>query len=168
MASELATAFTDDHRVFTRGLSRILRALRRDDHATAVALAEELDRAVGPHIEFEEQVFYPILVESLGRDFVRQLYREHRIGQDAVGALIAHPREKPLPASDRDRLIEQLETAMEHALSCGTLLSHVTSKDAAEQQRLLDRLEDIGRRGNRWTELPAGRGSASEPSGPPR
>ena len=52
---------------------------------------------------------------------------------------------------------EQLETAMDHALSCGTLLSHVTSKDAAEQQRLLDRLEDISRRGHRWTELPIGR-----------
>ena len=160
-ASPLATAFTDDHRVFTRGLSRILRALRRDDQATAVALAEELDRAVGPHIEFEEQVFYPILVESLGKDFVRQLYREHRIGQTAVRALMAHPHGEPLPEGDREGLIEQLETAMDHALSCGTLLSHVTSKDPGEQQRLLDQLEDISRRGHRWTELPIGRRSAA-------
>ena len=159
--SPLATAFTDDHRVFTRGLSRILKALRKDDQTTAVALAVELDRAVGPHIEFEEQVFYPILVESLGKDFVRQLYREHRIGQTAVSALVSHPHGEPLPEGARDRLIEQLETAMDHALSCGTLLSHVTTKDPAEQQRLLDQLEDIGRRGHRWTELPIGRRSVA-------
>ncbi len=161
MASELARAFTDDHRVFTRGLSRILKALRRDDPATAVALAKELDRAVGPHIEFEEQVFYPVLVESLGKDFVSQLYREHRIGQTAVSVLVSHPQGEPLPAEARDRLIGQLETAMDHALSCGTLLSHVTSRDAADQLRMLEQLEDFSRRGHRWTELPIGRRSAA-------
>ena len=152
--SPLASAFTDDHRRFSRGLSRILSALKKDDHATAVALAEELDRAVGPHIEFEEEVFYPILVESLGREFVSQLYREHRVGQAAVSALVSHPSGEPVPADVRDRMIEQLETAMDHALSCGTLLSHVTCKDSAEQQRMLEQLEEISRRGHRWTELP--------------
>ena len=154
--SPLAAAFTEDHRHFTRGLSRILSALKKGDDATAARLADELDRAVGPHIEFEERVFYPEVAKSRGKDFTRELYREHRVGQSAIKALVT-PDRAPFTDDERRELVSQLETAMDHALSCGTLLSHITTRGEAEQERMLEELRQASRRGRRWTELPAGR-----------
>lgn len=153
--SPLTAAFTEDHRSFTRGLSRILKALKSGDDATAVRLADELDRAVGPHIEFEEQVFYPEVAKSRGKEFTRELYREHRVGQSALKALL-EPGRTTFSAAEREDLVSRLETAMDHALSCGTLLSHITTRGEAEQERMLQELRQASRRGRRWTELPAG------------
>ena len=151
----LAAAFTEDHRHFTRGLSRLLKALEDDDLAAAVELADDLDRVVGPHIEFEEEVFYPEVARARGGDYVRQLYLEHRIGQNALRALLAHRTDAALAPRERDDLIAQLRTAQDHALSCGTLLSHITCQGPEAQQRMLEQRNEMLERGHRWTQLPA-------------
>ncbi len=160
-SSSLAAAFTEDHRHFTRGLSHLLEALERDDLATAVELAEALDRVVGPHIEFEEEVFYPEVARALGSDYVHQLYHEHRIGQEALRTLLSHRRDGSLAADVRDELLSELRTAMDHALSCGTLLSQVTRQSVEAQERMLERRREMLERGHRWTELPARRPNPS-------
>ena len=154
--ASLAAAFTADHRHFTRGLSRLLKALESDDLATAVELAEELDHAVGPHIEFEEEVFYPEVARAMGHEYVRELYLEHQVGQSALRALLSR-RDAALSPGERDELIARLRTAMDHALSCGTLLSHVTGQGPEAQRRMLERRDEMIARGRRWTELPARR-----------
>ena len=55
----LATAFVDDHKQLTRALKQLKDALGRHDLSEAKRIAEELDRAAGPHILFEEEFLYP-------------------------------------------------------------------------------------------------------------
>jgi hypothetical protein len=58
-------------------------------------------------------------------------------------------------------LIEGLDTMLDHAVGCGTLLSHLDGLPEAGKKELLDQLLELRRRGVRWTELdhPAHRAS---------
>jgi len=154
----LRQAFSDDHRVLTRGLSSVVDALGKADLAGAVRRADELDRRIGPHMAFEEQVYYPELRRVLGDTFVDRLYHEHALGLDAVRRLIGHDPARPLP--ERERVVEELTTALEHARSCGTLLSHLARLDPATLTAMREALEELRRRDVRWTQI----GSAAAPN----
>jgi hypothetical protein len=120
--------------------------------AEAVEIADELDRIAGSHLMFEEKVLYPALVEPLGEDFVDRLYSEHEEGQAAVRSLL-EACDEGLSAADMERVLGQLDTAIKHALSCGTLLSRVRGLTADKAQEMLADLREAREEGRRWTEL---------------
>ncbi len=151
-ASALADAFLEDHRHLTRGLTRLLEAIREEKFELAVRLAEELDRVVGPHMQFEEEVFYPMLAERLGRGFAGRLYGEHALGQRAVRKIKAL-RPEQIDSALQQELIVSLSKTLDHALSCGSLLSYVSHLQPGEEERLVKRLRELRSTGKRWTEL---------------
>jgi hemerythrin-like domain-containing protein len=69
--SSLERTFVEDHKHLTRGFSEILKALDADDWERASHLADELDRLVGSHIEFEERFLYPEVGKVLRRTPLR-------------------------------------------------------------------------------------------------
>lgn len=148
--SRLAAAFLEDHKVLTRGLATTLSAVRQGDLATAARAAEALDQQAGPHIEFEERYFYPEVEKSRGAEYVSGLHREHDAGRNALRTLIAI-RGGRLDPDDRALVISQLHEALDHAVSCGTLLSHLTTLDADQQDVLLGHLLRLRQEGPRWT-----------------
>ncbi len=150
----LSDAFLEDHQHLTRGLSATLDALEKDDLPGAVRLADELDRRAGPHIEFEEEVFYPEVAKSRGPDYVAQLHREHDSGRVAINRLLGNRTRERLEPEERTRIVAGLHEALDHAVSCGTLLSHVTTLDPARQQEVLEQLLSYRRKGHRWTDRP--------------
>lgn len=157
----LRDAFMEDHRHLTTGLSRLLKALKLNDPPKAVEIADELDRVAGPHMAFEEEVFYPELEKRFGQEFVSRLYGEHELGQTAVRTLVTQRPVDPLEPTDQLSLIEEVETALNHALSCGSLLSHITTLSVAEREELLTRLQAFREEAPRWTDLPS---RGTEPS----
>lgn len=161
----LHTAFLEDHQLLMGGLAGIRTALQEGDVATAVRLAQELDTAAGPHMQFEEEIFYPELEKKLGHEFVERLYGEHEVGRRAVAALLELGPEGELEDEARAVLIADIETTLEHALSCGTLLSHVDEQDAEARATLLKQLLDLRRSGARWTQLPERRPRTPRPGG---
>ncbi len=82
--SNLTDVFLEDHQQLTRGLARLRQALQQGDVSGAVRLADELDQQVGAHMQFEEDVFYPMLAKRLGQEFTAQLYAEHAIGRETL------------------------------------------------------------------------------------
>jgi len=148
----LTDAFLADHRHLTRGFSALIEALERDDLAEAKRIADELDRLAGPHIEFEELVYYPAVERSLGRDNVDKLYHEHQVGLGAIRSLLERD-DTPLIDAERGRLLADANVALEHAVSCGALLGYVTALAEEEQAEMLRHLEAARERGRRWTEL---------------
>jgi len=149
--SRLAAAFLEDHKVLTRGLATTLSAVQQGDLATAARAAEELDQQAGPHIEFEERYFYPEVEKSRGPAFVSGLHREHDAGRNALRTLLAIRGAGQLDPDDRALVISQLREALDHAVSCGTLLSHLTTLDVDQQDVLLSHLLRLRREGPRWT-----------------
>ena len=149
----LHEAFLEDHRQLTRGLARIRQALLDEDVAGAARLASELDRQVGPHMEFEEAVFYPELRKKLGSEFVDRLDHEHDIGRAALEALIELGPSGSLTEARRGEILCSVETALEHAKSCGTLLSHLGYLDEEERAAMLEELLAARERGRPWTRV---------------
>ena len=149
----LHDAFLEDHRALIQGLVRVRDALRAGDGERASAEADALDRVAGPHMAFEERVFYPFLAKRLGVEFVAELFEEHRAGQEAIRRLVTVRWVGKLPREERSRLLTQIEIALSHARSCGTLLSHVDYLDEPARDALLERLLDARRLGGRWSGL---------------
>ena len=152
-SSALRKAFLDDHKHLTRGLTRTLEALRNGDDATAIQVADAMDRACGPHMEFEETVFYPELAGILGEPFVEHLEIEHDIGKRAVQMILSHAEGEPLAGEERISVIEGLDLMLGHTTGCGTLLSHLDGLPKANKKRLLNTLLELRQCGQRWTEL---------------
>jgi leucyl aminopeptidase (aminopeptidase T) len=159
--TRLQEAFLEDHQHLTRGLHRIAEALEKGDLQTAVAAAEEVDRKVGPHMRFEEEEFYPRLRQALGDEFVDRLYDEHSEGQEAIRQLLTRGETVPLEASERTEIGSKVKIALEHALGCGTLLSHLDALADSEHQILLERLLSLRTREERWSRQTTSRAAKS-------
>jgi hypothetical protein len=151
--STLRDAFLEDHQHLTRGFSDLIAAVRGDDPEDAGKIADELDRAAGPHIEFEETVYYPALVPALGADAVRRFYHEHAAGLRVIVAVLERDASKPFAEEEREALLADAREALDHALSCGTLLSHIVALDEERQAEMLDALNRTRGRGHRWSEM---------------
>jgi hemerythrin-like domain-containing protein len=149
--SALQQEFLDDHRVLIAGIKGIIEALEGGDSAKAVALASELDRQAGAHMAFEEEVFYPRLAEVYGEEFVTQMVSEHEAGQRAVRTLLAKNHDQPLTAEQREHVLEDLDVALKHVMSCGTMLSELSSGAEGQDARALERLRRLRDQGERWT-----------------
>jgi hypothetical protein len=152
MTDPLQTVFLQAHRHFIGGLQRILACLDGGDLPGAIAAGRELDRVAGPHIEFEETVFYPLLVGPMGREAVQRLYQEHAAGRDGLRTLLSIETGTLSPAAE-ETVREQIHVALEHATTCGTLLSHVAALDEGIKERILAKHHEIESRAHRWTEL---------------
>lgn len=150
--TELETEFLADHKKMTRGFRDLIESLEADDMPAAQKLALELDLAAGPHIEFEEHVLYPTVEEDRGQDYGDHLRHEHQVARSALRFVLDHS-DKPLEAEDRARVIQQLRIGFEHAVSCGSLLSHLTVLDPDSQERMLNVLKRYREQKLRWTEL---------------
>lgn len=145
----LRMAFLEDHQVLTRGLSDIRSALAADDLDLASRLARSLDAAAGAHIEFEEGFFYPELRKLLGDEFVDRLYEEHAAGKHAIELLATNL----VSEQNRQELDRDLDTAMNHVLSCGSLLSHLEGLTTRRHSELLGELRACRSHGQAWTSL---------------
>jgi hypothetical protein len=153
LLAPLAAAFVDDHKHLTRGLTQLKEALESGDLEEARRIANALDLAAGPHIAFEEGYFYPEIARTRGREFAERLYHEHGIGRQLLARLLEKERASDITAEERARLVNQAAMVMDHAVSCGTLLSHLTALDATRQGKLLERLLQLREHPRRWTHL---------------
>lgn len=151
-APGLEAAFLEDHQRLMQGLTALLRAIESADLEPAIRLARELDQDSGPHMAFEEEVFYPRIAETRGQAFVDRLLAEHAVGQRAINALIERSPKRPLTDDERLQLTKDVNLALGHALSCGTLLSEIRLSEPEREGGEVERLEELRRRGGRWSE----------------
>ena len=151
--TELVNTFVEEHQVLMRGLATVLQKVKAGKMAEARTLADKLDQEVGPHIQFEEEVLYPQVGRVRGEVFEQKLRDEHMIVEQAIKQLIAADRSDQNLSELRAELVEALNVAVEHAESCGTLISHLEALSPAVQQQALKRQRQFRAGGVRWTEL---------------
>ena len=147
----LEQAFIEDHRRLSRGYRDIMEAIEDDNFPAARAIAENLDRAAGPHIEFEERYLYPEVRRSRGECYAARLLSEHT---DALETLVDLQQCDSLPSdTQKQHWLNGMRRGLDHAASCGTLLSHLQTFDPQRQRTLLTRLDELRLRGKKWSEL---------------
>jgi hypothetical protein len=74
-------------------------------------------------------------------------------GLRTLRKMLASDTAFPLSDAAREKLTEQMETGLEHATTCGTLLSHLATRPAAEQRSLLTVLQQMRAKPRRWTDM---------------
>ena len=151
----LENAFLEDHRKMMRLMLQLLQALQAGESRLAVETAERLDRQAGPHIEFEEAVLYPLVARAEGQAFAERLYSEHQVVLRAIKRLLIRGEDRPLDSEAQSDLIDDVQVGLDHAESCGTLVSHLASMPPDQQRQSLERLAQFQREGLRWSELPS-------------
>jgi len=165
----LARAFTLDHQHLSGRLARLALAVGDNDPAAARAIADELDRTAGGHMEFEEQVLYPQVARVFSSEYAAQLHAEHRVGQAVVRRIQELSQGEWLSLEEREELLADLRTVAGHVLSCGTLLSVLESLPVREQDALFTQLQACRAGGRRWTQTgAAARPAAIAPGGEAR
>ena len=148
--SSLKEEFTRDHRKLTRGYLAIARALEKNELEKAKALADELDQVAGPHIEFEEEFLYPHVAEKRGDPFAARLYDEHSEILEAIREL----RQCTEMSIENQKLLSDgMQVGLQHAATCGTLLSHLSVLPGPVQTQLLEEYLRLKKTGKRWTQL---------------
>lgn len=155
VSQRLTTAFLDDHQHLTRGFDQLHKMLQADRLEEASRLADELDRVAGPHIQFEEEELYPELARVRGNSYAARLYQEHQSGLHVIQVLKDLPVGRSLDPETKEKLLAESSEALDHAISCGTLLSHLTTLPVDLQERIFDRLVELREEGRRWSELPS-------------
>ncbi|TWU55884.1 hemerythrin domain-containing protein [Rubripirellula reticaptiva] len=151
--NELQTAFVNDHIAMTHGYRDLLEAVQSGDFESASRLASDLDKVAGPHIEFEETCLYPEVEESRGETYTARLYDEHAEILRAVVELQSLSDDAKPTKRRVKQWQEQLQHGLDHAAACGSLLSHLGTQSADQQQSLLNTLLLLRQQGRRWSEL---------------
>ena len=156
--SELEQEFLGDHRKMTRAFRDLIDVVTKNDVDQIRALATHLNQIAGPHIAFEESILYPTVDRNVGDNLSQEFRREHNTARAAIAQLVQQT--EPLSPAERKRVLQQLQVGFDHAVSCGSLLSHLTVATADEQQDMLQRLQDYREQQCLWTE--AGRTPTSQ------
>jgi len=148
----LKDAFMDDHREMTRGFVELRECLENGEWHLAKGLAAEIDRVAGPHIEFEESLYYPRLAPMIGATAIRHMYREHSVGLAVIREILSAGHAIP-EASVLADFADRCGRMLEHAHSCGVLVTHLTDLPQDEERELLKRLLKMRYDGRLWTEV---------------
>jgi len=148
----LKEAFLDDHREMTRGFVKLHECLEKGDWHAAKGLAAEIDRVAGPHIEFEESLYYPRLAPVVGATAIRHMYREHSVGLAVIREILSADHSVP-EASLLADFADRCRRMLDHAHSCGVLVSHLAGLPEDEERELLKRLLKMRYDGRLWTEV---------------
>ena len=151
--NSLKQEFIKDHQKLTRGFAQIIKAVKDCKWSDATAAAKELNREGGPHIAFEEDVLYPRVAQSRSEQSVRHLYEEHQDAIAAIQFLSTHSEGADITPDTKVELVNKLQTSLDHAVSCGTLLSYLTVLDESMQDELLAKLEQHRAEGKSMTDL---------------
>lgn len=148
--SSLNEEFTRDHRKLTQGFLAVAKAIENDQLDEARVLADELDQVAGPHIAFEEEFLYPHVSKVRGKPYATKLYDEHA---EILRAIQELQQGREMSADQQKQMLNSMRVGLEHAATCGTLLSHLAALPSQTQAHLLDEYLKLKHLGKRWTQL---------------
>lgn len=77
---------------------------------------------------------------------------EHETGQRAIRRLLELGKDEELVGARRQELVDDLNVALSHVMSCGSMLSELGSGDVAANREALERLRQLRLDGERWTD----------------
>ena len=108
---------------------------------------------------------YPEVARAHGRDYIDRLYEEHRAGRDLLTRVLVMKSDtwRRLGDEEQARLLQQAEMMLDHAVSCGTLLSYLTTLDQTTQQEYFAALLALHSNRNAGPRFPSRRRSRSRP-----
>jgi len=140
--------FRGDHRWVMQTLLEVQRALEQRQWERALELVEALDRATGPHMEFEEKHLYPEFVPLVGQERVQEMLNDHGGAAQILQRVKGRLRQGALSDEEVAALKGDLQRFLRHAADCegSALLAEALPPERIEELgRLLVSLRATGR-----------------------
>jgi len=151
----LFNAFREDHAVLGRGLHELRSLVLADDVQSLQTAAQDLDKAAGGHIAFEEEDFYPALKAFLSAEEVEGMYAEHAHGAEALSNIAELDPNVTLSATQKQELLNRIDEMEQHVSECGELFGALGGLDEARKDDLLKRLQYWRELAPEWTDFAA-------------
>lgn len=149
----LCAGFVDDNRRLSEMLRQVIGALQQGDGQAAKALAEQLDRDFGPHIEFQERYLYPEVERRDGEARATRLY-DGNVQMIAVLIQLQQIGLTPTCSSIlADRWLANICTGLEQVLACEPMLDYLRRLDTTRHGYLLKRRQALREKRRRWSQL---------------
>ena len=149
----LFEAFKVDHALLGSGLHELAERLRDADTPGAKIVVEQLARAAGPHIAFEENNFYPALQPFLSASEIDNMREEHARTRRLLEQVLALSPTALQETHLQNKLLEAVEAGQTHVAECGELFGAMGGLSEEEQAQLLSQLEQWQARAPNWLEL---------------
>jgi len=138
--NQLSQAFKADHALLGSNFYTLATSLRNKDIACAKEVVKKINIEAGPHIAFEEDVFYPALERFIETEELEQMYEEHRLGRALLTKVLALDETKELEDSTQKALLAEIDAIETHIAGCGELFGMMGSLTEDETQDLLNKL----------------------------
>ncbi|AMO71793.1 hemerythrin domain-containing protein [Sphingorhabdus sp. M41] len=149
----LFNAFREDHAILGRGLHELRSLVTAGDVGGLKSAAQNLDKAAGGHIAFEEEDFYPALKTFLSADEVEEMYAEHAHGAETLSTIAELDPDIPLHLVQKQQLLDRIDEMEQHVSECGELFGAMGGLDEAAKDDLMKRLQYWRKLAPAWTDF---------------
>jgi len=139
---KLFNAFKADHALLGSGFYTLATCLRNKNISDAKSVATKINIDAGPHIAFEEEVFYPILKRFIKPQELDKMYSEHQLGRALLEKVLSIDESAHLKESIQKELLAEIDVIETHISQCGELFSMMKNLNEGEMQYLYDKLTD--------------------------
>lgn len=156
----LIQEFHSDHQKVVSALFELRLAIQARDIARVRSILNAAEDLVGPHFKFEELYLYPALERFLGETYIKKLLNEHDGVFRSVGRIAQLARKDAWLDADARSAQANLELIYEHPISCDGLSLWMEKFPQVEQEKLLEKMQEVRRQSTKLSEYHRERQSA--------
>jgi len=144
--------FQEEHRQTRDKCLELSDAIEAGDLDRAEQLVADIDRAAGPHFQYEEDALYPALIPFFGEEKVKELVAEHDEAIEAAETLAELTSQESLTEAEKQEALRALPDIMVHVSDCDGLTVYLEKADEAVFEEIAESMEEANEQGLTLTE----------------
>lgn len=134
-------AFRDEHREARDILLGMMDAFRAKDASRFAELMDQMDRDLGVHMRYEEEVMYAALEEFYGPEYLEGMLQDHDRMLGVAGRLGELAAQDPITDEDVEEAIVLLRGQLPHVSDCDGLGIIIEALPPDKQLAIVDARE---------------------------
>ena len=119
--TQFGEAFKNEHRAIRDALLNLIQAFRNRDVSNVRHFLNQTAALSGPHFRYEEEAFYPVLIEVLDDEQVQKLLGDHNRAIDAARNLMRLAAQNELTERDAQSGARYARSLLPHVFECDGL-----------------------------------------------
>jgi len=136
--TEFGAVFKNEHRTIRDALLNLIQSFCNHDVPNVRHFLNQAATLSGPHFRYEEDAFYPALVEVLDEEQVQKLLSDHDRAIDAARNLVQLAAQGELAEKDAQSGAKYARSLLPHVFECDGLSIIAELLPAQTMQKVLD------------------------------
>ena len=128
--------FRAEHRGAAQAFLGIAEAFRNRDAGRIGELMGQANAGIGPHMRYEEETMYPLLVQFFGPAYVERMLSDHDSAFGVAGRLMELAAHQPITDQDVAEADSLVKGLIPHVSDCDGLVVFLEMLPADQQQAL--------------------------------